>query len=484
MKSRYFIAILLLALCTFTSCREDMLSNDPTLRITFSHDTVHFDTVFTATSSSTKKLMVYNPNKNAIAIQQIAMKDGRYFRINVDGENNLDYLKDITIRGGDSLFIFIRTDIDQQNSHTPVLLEDDILFVLTQHTQQVTLQAYGQDVQRMQSKEKIQVFDRFTFTNHKPYHIFDTILVKGLLSIQAGATLYMHQGACIYAYGSIYAKGTLEQPIIIRGDRTDNLFDSVPYSVASEQWDGIYLIHPQNAPQANYQLHYVDILSASVGLYAYSENTTQRPKLQLYNARIHNHSLYGLVLQNIDATVVNTEITNCASYCIYIAGGKQQFIHNTIAAYFGYPYTSINIHNDMFPNTVAAVYINNLSKNTAPTDASFYNCIITGAEKNNLVLATPLPKFYPGHFVGNFLQTDSITIDNAQRNVYTTTADSLVFRNIHYSVDDYRYYDFQLDTLSPARGIADSLIALEYPFDRLGNPRKPHPDAGCYEFTK
>ena len=188
-------------------------------------------------------------------------------------------------------------------------------------------------------------------------------------------------------------------------------------------------------------------------------------------------------MQNIDATIVNTEISNCALYCVYLAGGNYNFVHNTVASYFGYPYTTINIHNNINREDVAAVYINNLSKNIAPTITSFYNCIITGARKNNMVLATPLPDYYEGKFVGNYLQTDSLSETFAQQNVYATDSDSIVFRNVYYLLKEYRYYDFQLDSLSPARGIADSVVALQYQYDRLGIRRKTKPDAGCYEYV-
>ena len=463
------------------SCSEGILSEDPTLRLTFSHDSVFFDTVFTNMGSSTKRMMVYNPNKNAILIQQVRMQDGRYFRINVDGENNMDNLRDITLRGGDSVFIFIRTDIDTQQSNAPVLIEDSILFEVNGHMQYVFLQAYGQDVEILSTDK---VYDRLVLNNHKPYLIYDTLVVQGLLSIQKGATLYMHQGAAIYAFGAVHATGTLEDPIVIRGDRTDRLFDSVPYRVASGQWDGLYLIHQEGMPRPMHHLSYVDILSGSVGLYVISESANYRPSLVLENARIHNHSVYGLVLQNIDATVVNTEISNCASYCVYLAGGKHRFVHNTIASYFGFPHTTINIHHNMLPENVAAVYINNLSKNMAPTDASFHNCIINGVRDNNLVVATPLPAYYSGTFIGNYLQSDSLSADYARDNVYASDSDTVVFRNTYYLYKEYRYYDFQLDSLSPARGIADSVVALSYPYDRLGHRRKSKPDAGCYEFAE
>lgn len=480
-KLHILLITLLLAL---VSCQPDILSNDPTAQLAFSQDSVLFDTVFTTMGSSTKQMMVYNPNKNAILIDRVEMSNGKSFFINLDGENQLENLCDITLRGGDSLFLFIRAEIDPLKSNSPVLVEDTITFHVNKKAQHIYLQAYGQDVEILQSKDKFIQKNAFIFNNKKPYLIYDTLVIAGDLTIQQGATLYMHTGAMIYAYGNVTAHGTKDNPIIIRGDRTDMLFDSVPYRVASGQWDGLYLMHPKDWPIPQYSLEYVDILSGAIGLYAYSEEIEQRPQLSLSNARIHNHSVYGLVAQNVDATVVNTEISNCASYCVYLAGGKHDFIHNTIAAYYGFPYTTINIHSNMLAEDVAAVYINNLSKNMAPTSASFYNCIITGARKNNVVVATPLTEYYEGSFLGNYLRSDSLPEAFAQNNVYASDSDSVVFRNIHYLFREYRYYDFQLDSLSPARGVADSVVALRYPYDRLGYLRKNHPDAGCYEYRE
>ena len=469
-------------LCMLSSCQTDIVSHNPSLQLLFSRDTVLFDTVFTAIGSSTKRVMVYNPNKNAVLIDRVEVASGKSFYINLDGENQLENLRDITLRGGDSLFLFVRAEIDPLQENNPVLVEDTISFYLNNKQQQIYLQAYGQDVEIIRGSGGRVDTTHLRLSGAKPYLIYDTLVVAGNLTIDKGATLYMHTGAMIYTYGSVRAKGTLEKPIVIRGDRTDMLFDSVPYRVASGQWNGLYFIHLDGIARPKYELDYVDVLSGSIGLYAYSESSTHRPQMTLSNARIHNHSVYGLVLQNVDATVMNTEISNCASYCVYLAGGKHNFVHNTIASYFGYPYTTINIHNNILREDVAAVYINNLSKNMAPTISSFYNCIIEGARKNNVVLATPLTEYYEGKFVGNYMRADSLSASVASNNVYASDSDTVIFRNVHYLYQEYRYYDFKLDSLSPARGIADSVIALSFPYDRSGLRRKSHPDAGCYEF--
>lgn len=474
--------VLLLAMLQLFACQENTISDDPTLQLAFSHDTMLFDTVFTAMGSSTRKIMVYNPNKNAVNIEQVSMKNGNYFHINLDGENKIENLRNLVVRGGDSLFLFVRAYIDPLDENSPVLIEDNIAFRVNGNIQHITLQAYGQNIEKIQGHKGLKIYPSLHLTSTKPYVIYDTVVVSGELVIDKGTTVYMHEGALMHAYGSVYAEGSKDEPIIFRGDRIDRIFDSVPYRVVSGQWDGLYLLYDGQGSTPEYQLNYVEVLSGSVGLYAYSSDMNKCPHMSLKNSRIHNHSIYGLILQNIDAEVINCEISNCASYCVYLAGGKHDFIHNTIASYYGIPYTTLNIHQNLIPEDVAAVYINNLSKKMAKTETSFKNCIITGGRDNNLVVATPLPDNYNGEFVGNYLRADSLPKAFAKDNVYATDADSMVFKNIYYLYNEYHYYDFGLDSLSPARGIADSITSLSYPIDRAGRPRKAKADAGCYEY--
>jgi len=225
----------------------------------------------------------------------------------------------------------------------------------------------------------------------------------------------------------------------------------------------------------------VDILSGNVGLYCAGTGTGTLSHLTMDGCRIHNHAMYGLVLLNVDAQVTNTEISNCASYCVYCSGGQHAFVHSTIASYFGY--TNIRIQS-VGKEDAAAVYIDNLDKSQPHTATSFYNSIITGYRSNQLVVATPLDRYYEGAFVGNYLKTDTLPLPHAADNTYWQQTDTLpVFRNDFYKYKEYVYYDFRLDSLSPAIGIADSLLALPYPTDRDGVSRAlVKPDAGCYQY--
>lgn len=455
------------------------MSNDPSLRLTFSCDTLSFDTVFTEQGSATAQIMVYNPNKDALLIDRVWLDKGAVFRVNVDGEPQLERLTNLQINGGDSLFVFVRADIDPTNVNNPVLVTDRLCFHLANDaTQSVALEAYGQDVTRIGSKGCGHTrYFNYTFTADKPYLIYDTLIIEGALRMNEGARLYMHSGACIYALGNVTANGTLAHPVIIRGDRLDRLFEHVPYLYAGGSWNGIYLI-AENAK--TYRFEYVDILSGNIGLYCYKEGAGTLSKLTMNGCRIHNHTLYGLVLINTDAEVSNTEISNCASYCVYCAGGTHKFVHTTVASYFGQ--TDVRIQS-VIKEDAAAVYIDNLSKTEPFTNTSFSNSIITGVRKQQLVLATPLDRYYEGSFIGNYLKSDSLHIPNARENVYWTAAEKKpVFRNTYFKYQEYVYYDFRLDSLGPAVAIGDSIEALPYPLDRNGIARDLcKPDAGCYQ---
>ena len=464
---------------TLTGCREYNVSDDPSLRLEFSTDTLSFDTVFTAQGSATAQVLVYNRNACAVLVDRVWMTNGTVFKVNVDGEPALDRLTQLQINGGDSVFVFVRVEIDPTGATMPLLVTDQLHFHLTNGvSQQIELEAYGQDVTRIGRPGIGRVnAGALHLTADKPYLIYDTLVVNGTLTVDAGTRLYMHQGACLYALNDVQASGTQQAPVIIRGDRLDNLFDSVPYLYAGGSWNGIYLISEQ---AHSYALNYVDILSGNIGLYCYSPGTGSLSQLQMNGCRIHNHTLYGLVLLNTDATVTNTEISNCASYCVYCAGGTHTFVHSTIASYFNY--TSIRIQS-VAKEDAAAVYIDNLSKTAPQSVTSFYNSIITGFLKNQLVVATPLDRYYAGAFVGNYLKTDTLAIPHAADNVYWQKTDTAnVFVNDFYKYKEYVYYDFRLDSLSPAIGIGDSIAALPYPTDRNGvNRAGIKPDAGCYQ---
>ena len=93
MHKYIWIFIIGVILC-FASCRKPVnFSDDQSLKVNFSYDTITFDTVFTSLGSSTRHLMVYNNNDENLKISSIRLQNGNMsqFSINVDGVAGYDF---------------------------------------------------------------------------------------------------------------------------------------------------------------------------------------------------------------------------------------------------------------------------------------------------------------------------------------------------------------------------------------------------------
>ncbi len=483
-NSIYFFFIVLLAgCCAMTACQE-VYSDDPALELSFSVDTVRFDTVFTSIGSATAQVRVRNLNKKAIYLDYIRLAGGNssYYRLNIDGMSNAAHqVTGVELPPKDSLFIFVEVTIDPLNQANPVLVEDQIVFAYNGKKQTVRLEAYGQDMEVFRDRTfKVDT----TLMGTLPYLVYGDMIVDSAvtLTLNPGCRFYYHRDARLLVAGHLKANGTQQQPICMRGDRMDDIFVNISYDFVDGQWGGVWLLNPNG----NHVFKNVEVNSGVDGIMIVGTLQTQ-PTLWLENCRIHNFSRYGLAAENADVTSVNTEISNCAGYCVYMAGGTHSFIHNTIANYFSR--TTIAIHSAKRQDQVS-VCLDDVGK-TAPMKSTFYNCIIAGTRSNEFGLYTPFEMQYNGVFAHNMIQADSLKGPQFNQIKYLTMddyigekVDSTLFKQISYEGEEY--YDFTLDSLSLARDVADKTIAEQYPLDRLGNNRMADgkPDLGAYEYVE
>lgn len=113
--------LLILMFAGLGSCGKVSYTDNPNLRLSFSADTVLFDTVFTTIGSITLPLKVYNEGNDAVRIDEISLVGGTEsdFRINVDGEVG-PIVSDWPLMAEDSLWIFIEVTVDPTDASTPV----------------------------------------------------------------------------------------------------------------------------------------------------------------------------------------------------------------------------------------------------------------------------------------------------------------------------------------------------------------------------
>ena len=149
----YFLTILLVVV----ACEDyDNFSTSTGQKLTFLEDTLKMDTVFSRTPSSTYTFWVYNQNDAGIRVQSVRLRRGNQtgFRVNVDGiyldNSNGSQTSDVEIRKNDSILVFVELTAAENGQKDPVLVEDDLLFLLESVAEQkVCLQAWSWDAKKL-----------------------------------------------------------------------------------------------------------------------------------------------------------------------------------------------------------------------------------------------------------------------------------------------------------------------------------------------
>ena len=138
----YAFLVLTLAL-TMPSCHRNNLVDG--VKLEFSADTIMFDTVFTTLTSSSRSFTVRNTTGSPVEVD-IALAGGKqsYYSINVDGVPGTEF-HNVEIPAHDSIFVFVKVNINPTNQNLPYLVTDSILFYQKNRTQSVQLVACGQD---------------------------------------------------------------------------------------------------------------------------------------------------------------------------------------------------------------------------------------------------------------------------------------------------------------------------------------------------
>ena len=482
--TRSYLRILLLvfAVVSFaiSACTDELISENPDYKLEFSTDTLSFDTLFSTFGSTTEKIMVYNRNKRAVKISKIELAGGQnsLFRLNVDGLRNPDYsFHDIEIKANDSLYIFVEVTVSLHNSDAPVLVSDSIVFVTNENIQRVRLEAYGQDV--ILWKKKL-ILNDTVLSAARPYLVDDYLAIDSAktLTLPAGCRIYFRNNANLLVYGNLIANGTFENPVYLRGDRLDEVkfLDPVPYNHVAGQWGGVYLLWNRG----QHRLNHVRITSGYVGLYAPNGDRTQLPDIQITNSLIHNFLLYGVVAQNANLKIHNSEVSNTGSYTLCLSGGSHEILQSSIVNYYnsgaGAPSSR-----DKFP----AVMMMGLTRSAAMKTV-FRNSVISGSLETELSIASRFMPYIDAEFSNNFIRR-KIPYELTQfvQNKWYERSDSMLFKSPRYTVTPKQYFNFMPDSLSSLRGLADPVLASQFPLDLNGNNRLADgkPDAGAYEWV-
>jgi len=321
---------------TLSSCNHGQYNED--VKLVFSTDTLMFDTIFTTVSSVTRSFTVTNPSPDPVKLDIfLAGNTQSYYSINVDGVAGTEF-HDVEIPAHDSIFVFVKVNINPTDQNTPYLVTDSVLFYNTQRKQSVQLVAFGQDAHfiipdHLNSSMPYYIVahehEHVHWTNDKPWVIYGWAVVDSLgkLTIDPGTQVYIHHGGGIwvYRYGNIHVDGTFEEPVLIAGDRRESF-----YSTDYEQWNRILI----NEGREDNIINNAIITNSSTGVEVSSLMEYLGNKTIINNSIIHNNRYYGVVGQSADVEMNNCQISNTGSYSVIMQVGNFTLNHVTIANYF------------------------------------------------------------------------------------------------------------------------------------------------------
>ncbi|MDP2339119.1 MAG: right-handed parallel beta-helix repeat-containing protein [Bacteroidota bacterium] len=471
MKKLIHILILVLTLGYLFSCEDEKYLSSADVKLRFSVDTVMFDTVFTTIGSTTQHLKIYNPYNQKVLISSIKLaKNGTSnFRLNVNGVSSNE-VKNLEIAPFDSMYIFVEVTIDPSGQNLPLVVKDSIEFVTNSNRQDVDLVAWGQDFKLIRRE----ILKNTTWTNEKPYLVYNYAYVdsNATLTIQPGTKIYFHKYAGLYVKGKVLAKGTVENPIFMYGDRLEDVYSDVP-----DQWNGVLLY----SGSKNNEFANVEIKNAYIGLQVGNIENDGFSTVKLNNVKIQNMAYAGIFAMKSDIQANNCLITNCGFYAVaLLVGGNYEFNHSTIANYWGgyslKARTSPSLQIQNYLIIKDKKYIGDLTK------ANFGNCIITGnaINGNEVLLSKKNEALFNYKFDRCILQVADTFKTNSPEHFVNILRGKDADPKF---IDPYKKFNFELDTLSSAKDAANKTISKLYPTDLKGRDRflDNGPDIGALE---
>lgn len=465
MKQAHIALMLLLVL--FACEKNDFFVAEGD-ELSFSTDSIVFDTVFSGVGSATKHLKVYNRSNNNIVIPEVylAKRNESKYRLNIDGRPT-NYVSDLKINAKDSLYIFVEVTI---NTNEDALLEQDsLIFANKTNVLDIKLLAWGQDVHLINGE----ILGNSSWDNDKPYLVYNSMLIdtNQTLSINPGTKVYFHRGSRMYVAGTLNITGTFEQPVMFQGDRLEQMYSDVP-----GQWEGIWLM---NGSKHN-QIEFAIIKNAIIGIQVDTLADLAVPTLKIANTRIEQMSFAGIYAQGSTIFATNCLISDCGYYNLALTiGGSYDFYHCTF----------VNFWKNSFRSTPLLVLNNYYMYQNLPIlrnidHAGFYNCLIWGDRENEIYIDA-----YPEQGTLNYEFDHCLLKYNSDSEINTELL-SLCLNGQDPLFLDIDNYNYSLTELSPAINKGSGENVALYPlllnYDLLMHSRMldDAPDIGVFEFVE
>jgi hypothetical protein len=454
--------------------------------VTFSVDTLMFDTVFTAQASFTNGFKIYNPQNEKVVISSVRMKNGSssYFHLNVDGHSG-NNITNVTIQPHDSVYVFATVNIDPKNDSTPFVVEDDFIAKMNGKDYSLHFLAYGQDAHYI--VDSILDGTNITWENDKPYVIIHSAEVNdnSTLTIKPGCRIYMHQDSWLLVKGKLVVSGNSADTVVFQGDRLDRFYYG--YEGYPGEWGGIYFSPYSKGSKLSYTRLLNCGNSANIGppsgIYVAidSVHDASNPQLSIDHSIIQNSLGYGILSLGGTIRANNCLINTTGAWALAAVQGGDYIFENCTFAIFGNDKIS---HEDN--GTVALFNYFDTSQTSwasGAMNAVLTNCIVWGGLDtelycNNRSTVANLPVGYNVTLNNCLIKGGAPPLQHAG-----TIINNCIF-NQDPLFTDYTHFNYHLSSGSPAIDAGITPLLSNDMIDLDGKPRlvKGNYDIGCYEF--
>lgn len=449
----------------FFSCKKESFITSADARVSFSADTLKFDTVFTTTGSVSLSFKIFNDNNQKLRLSSVSIVGGSNspFKINVDGITG-PVVSNIEIEASDSIYVFVTVTVNPNANNIPFVIRDSIQISYNGINKLIQLEAWGQNAHFFRNKR---INNDESWNNDLPYVILGSLVIDPgkTLTINKGCRIFVHADAPIIVDGTLLVNGLKDSVdrVYFRGDRLDE-----PYKDFPAGWPGIFFRSSSKDNIFNYAV----INNAYQACALVEPSPNANPKLILNECVIDNAYDAGIIAINSSVSARNCLISNSGKNIVLAKGGNYQFTHCTVAS----------ISNSYIFHRDPVLYVSNfITVNNTPVvsdlNAVFRNCIFwgeNGTTENEVVVSKSGSGVFNVNFDNNLwkVKTDPLNITSNQ----IINNQNPLFDSIYVSK---RFFNFRLKENSPARNIATNVGVIT---DLDGKPRPVGiPDLGCYE---
>lgn len=473
-----------------SSCGKESIFTGEKVNLSFSLDTLRFDTVFTTQGSATRFVKVFNHEDETIILDKVYMeqRSNSFFRLNVDGTPT-DEAEGIEIAANDSIYVFVEVTIDPDLplSASPFVIEDYLTIEYKSQTESVLFEAWGQNANYITGRSAAGDINprllscnlgQIVFDDPKPYIIHGQLIIDSCeIIIPEGTNIYIH-GGFIFNEGSVFndgiivclkdgklnCQGTADNPVVFQGDRLEENFQDTP-----GQWVGIRFFNESRGNVLNHTI----IKNSIIGLRADS-----LAEVTISDSRFINTSSAGVIGVHAEISMDNCEFYNNATNGVQLGfGGKYTMNHCTI-------YNSNNQDPGLVATNFACQDIDCLLPLLINSlELSFQNTIISGTNDDEILFIDATEgveeDFWQVSFSHSLLRVEDILEEELYQDLFTSCNTCLLTSDTDSLFLDRDAFDLRLDTMSRAidKGIISPLIS-----DILGQNRDNQPDLGAYEF--